>query len=98
MILLDIPGFLGHLHPLVVHLPIGFLLLALVFDLLSYFNRYAYLKTTVSVMGLTDNLQPYLDALEYEAPDEKTISKNIAVVKQICNGAIQEAYIFHSTL
>jgi len=48
MRLLDIPGFLGHLHPLVVHLPIGFLLLAMIFDLLSYHNRYAYLKTAVS--------------------------------------------------
>ena len=48
MRLLDIPGFLGHLHPLVVHLPIGFLLLAMIFDLLSYHNRYAYLKPAVS--------------------------------------------------
>jgi uncharacterized membrane protein/mono/diheme cytochrome c family protein len=49
MELLDIPGFLGHLHPLVVHLPIGFLLLAIMFDLLSYHSRYAYLKAAVPV-------------------------------------------------
>ncbi|MEP6750464.1 MAG: DUF2231 domain-containing protein, partial [Bacteroidota bacterium] len=48
IVLLDIPGFLGHLHPLVVHLPIGFLLLAMMFDLLSYFSKYAYLKEAVS--------------------------------------------------
>ncbi len=48
IILLDIPGFLGHLHPLVVHLPIGFLLLAMIFDLLSYHSKYAYLKPAVS--------------------------------------------------
>jgi len=47
--LLDITGFLGHLHPLIVHLPIGFLLLALVFDLLSYFSRFVYLKSAVSI-------------------------------------------------
>ncbi len=56
------------------------------------------MKTTISVMGLTDNLQPYLDALEYEATDEKTLHKNIALVKQICHGAVQEACVFHSTL
>ena len=47
--LLDIPGFLGHLHPLVVHLPIGFLLLAMIFDLLSYRTKYASLKSAVPV-------------------------------------------------
>ena len=47
MVLLDITGFLGHLHPLVVHLPIGFLLLAIVFDLASYHSRYTHLKTAV---------------------------------------------------
>lgn len=47
--LLDIPGFLGHLHPLVVHLPIGFLLLAMIFDLASYHTSYGYLKAAVPV-------------------------------------------------
>jgi uncharacterized membrane protein len=47
--LLDITGFLGHLHPLVVHLPIGFLLLALIFDLVSYHHSYTYLKAAVPV-------------------------------------------------
>lgn len=45
--LLDITGFLGHLHPLAVHLPIGFLLLAVLFNLISYYKRYAYLKAAV---------------------------------------------------
>ncbi|NJL75373.1 MAG: hypothetical protein HC892_10400 [Saprospiraceae bacterium] len=35
MILLDISSFVGRFHPLVVHLPIGFLLLAIVFEWLS---------------------------------------------------------------
>ena len=32
MILLDLSGFLGRFHPVVVHLPIGFILLAVVFE------------------------------------------------------------------
>ncbi|MDN3655624.1 c-type cytochrome domain-containing protein [Ferruginibacter paludis] len=49
MILLDITTFMGRLHPMVVHLPIGFLLLAVVFELMSYSNRFKYLKTAVSI-------------------------------------------------
>lgn len=47
MILLDIPTFLGRLHPLIVHLPIGFLLLAILFNFLAYVPQYANLKTAV---------------------------------------------------
>ena len=47
MILLDITTFLGHLHPLMVHLPIGFLILAVLFELLSYFKKYGYLHSAV---------------------------------------------------
>jgi uncharacterized membrane protein len=50
--LLDIFTFLGRLHPLVVHLPIGFLLLAILFELLTFTNRYAYLKPAVSSIVL----------------------------------------------
>jgi len=46
--LLDLAIFSGRLHPLVVHLPIGFLLLATVFELISYFKKYEYLKASVS--------------------------------------------------
>lgn len=46
--LLDLAIFSGRLHPLVVHLPIGFLLLATVFELFSYFKKYEYLKASVS--------------------------------------------------
>lgn len=48
MVLLDITTFLGRLHPMIVHLPIGFLLLAVVFELLSYSARFANLKPAVS--------------------------------------------------
>ena len=40
MVLLDLSTFLGRMHPLVVHLPIGFLLIAAVFHLASYFPKY----------------------------------------------------------
>ncbi len=49
MILGNITVFAGHLHPLIVHLPIGFILLAAVFNILSYFKKYANLKPAVSV-------------------------------------------------
>jgi uncharacterized membrane protein len=46
--MLTIFTFLGRLHPLVVHLPIGFLLLAVLFDGVSYIKGYAHLKPAVS--------------------------------------------------
>lgn len=45
MILLDISTFLGRLHPLMVHLPIGFILLAGIFNWASYFPKYKQLST-----------------------------------------------------
>jgi uncharacterized membrane protein len=45
---LDLTTFLGHLHPLVVHLPIGFLLLAVVFEFLSYLKKFEELKHALS--------------------------------------------------
>lgn len=52
MILLDIFSYLGRMHPLVVHLPIGFLVLAAVFDLLTYKSNYAFLKPAVPLILL----------------------------------------------
>jgi uncharacterized membrane protein len=49
MILGNITEFSGHLHPLIVHLPIGFILLAAVFNILSYFKKYENLKPAVSI-------------------------------------------------
>jgi len=46
--LLDIALFSGRLHPLVVHLPIGFLLLATIFEIISYNEKYKHLKAPVS--------------------------------------------------
>ncbi len=47
MIPLDIFNFLGRLHPLVVHLPIGFILLAMIFDGVSYIKKYDHLNRAI---------------------------------------------------
>ncbi len=47
MILLDIFTFLGRMHPLIIHLPIGFLLLAILFDAISYQKKFGYLRQAV---------------------------------------------------
>jgi len=47
MMLLDINTLIGHLHPVVVHLPIGFLTLAILFELLSYFKKFEQLKIAI---------------------------------------------------
>ena len=49
MILLDITKLIGHLHPVVVHLPIGFLALAILFELLSYFKKFEQLKIAIPI-------------------------------------------------
>lgn len=49
MVLLDIAAFSGQLHPLIVHLPIGFLILAMLFELVSYSKKYESLKASVSI-------------------------------------------------
>lgn len=51
MLLLDISTFLGRLHPIAVHLPIGFLLLAALFQWASSFSdKFIHLKASVSVI------------------------------------------------
>ncbi|WP_316792141.1 c-type cytochrome domain-containing protein [Pedobacter frigoris] len=47
MIVSDIFTFSGRLHPLIVHLPIGFILLAALFDVFSYFKKYRHLRQAV---------------------------------------------------
>ena len=53
MMLLDIATFTGQLHPLIVHLPIGFLILAMLFELVSYSKKYEFLKSSVRITLLT---------------------------------------------
>ncbi|HZK63019.1 MAG TPA: c-type cytochrome domain-containing protein [Puia sp.] len=60
MILLNVLTFLGRMHPLLVHLPIGFILLALVLDILAYVPRYRHLRTAVPIALLAGFLAAVL--------------------------------------
>jgi uncharacterized membrane protein/mono/diheme cytochrome c family protein len=42
--------FISHLHPVLVHLPIGILMLACVFHIVSYHQKFAHFKTVMSVL------------------------------------------------
>jgi signal transduction histidine kinase/CheY-like chemotaxis protein len=55
------------------------------------------MKTTVSVMGLYETLQPYLDALEYQELTEASFPEYFHPVKSICKQALQEASQFLET-
>ena len=55
------------------------------------------MKTTISVMGLNDSLQPYLDALENDEMNEIVFQKNSREITRICSGALEEATYFYST-
>src|SRR5882757_9544910 len=63
MLLLDIQTFLGHLHPLIVHLPIGFLLLAGLLNALSYRKKYAALGHAVPFILLLGFISAVLACL-----------------------------------
>ena len=56
------------------------------------------IKTTVSVMGLNERLQPFLDTLEYENLTEQSFQQNILSISFICNEALAEAKEFYTTL
>jgi uncharacterized membrane protein/mono/diheme cytochrome c family protein len=49
MLLLSISDFIAPLHPVLVHLPIGILLLACFFQWLTIKNRYVFLQPAISV-------------------------------------------------
>jgi HPt (histidine-containing phosphotransfer) domain-containing protein len=52
------------------------------------------MKTSISIMGLTEILEPYLNKLENDNLTEFEISYNIETVKKICFSAIHEAQLF----
>jgi signal transduction histidine kinase/CheY-like chemotaxis protein len=56
------------------------------------------MKTSVSIMGLTDTLQPHLDILEYGNLADEEFSSHISAIKTICTNALREARHFYSTL
>lgn len=50
--LLSVSEFIGHLHPLLVHLPIGILLMACLFIFLSRKDRFAHLQPAIDMILL----------------------------------------------
>jgi uncharacterized membrane protein len=52
MQLLTIQQLIGHFHPVLVHLPIGILILGVLFHLLSAIKSYAFLRTAVPLIYL----------------------------------------------
>lgn len=50
MLFLSIPDFIARLHPVLVHLPIGILILACFFQWLTIKNRYAFLQPVIPVV------------------------------------------------
>lgn len=56
------------------------------------------MKTTVSVMGLTGILQPYLNTLENQPLDDNTFDQIYRSIEIICLNACSEAEQFYATL
>lgn len=62
-------------------------------------NRIAHnMKTNVSIMGLTDRLQPILDALEFVRKGDTSITTHFDNLKRICEAALAEARTFYQSL
>jgi uncharacterized membrane protein/mono/diheme cytochrome c family protein len=55
--------WLGHFHPLIVHLPIGILLLAILFEWLILFQPWKKLEHSISIMLLLGTLGAWLACL-----------------------------------
>lgn len=60
MLLFDFVNYIGKFHPVFVHLPIGFLILAAVFDVLSYFQKYTDIKSLVKFILLIGGISAVL--------------------------------------
>jgi signal transduction histidine kinase/CheY-like chemotaxis protein len=56
------------------------------------------MKTNISVMGLSEKLQSYLDEIEYDPFDETHFHQLISSVNEICLNALPEARHFYSTI
>lgn len=56
------------------------------------------MKTTISIMGLTDSLNPHLDFLEHEPLDAMSFRNHYETIETICTMAIEEATGFYKTL
>ncbi|MBK7099487.1 MAG: response regulator [Sphingobacteriales bacterium] len=56
------------------------------------------MKTTISILGLTDSLNPHLDFLEHEPLDAMSFRNHYETIETICTMAIEEATGFYKTL
>ena len=56
------------------------------------------LKTTISVMGLNELLNPLLDEIEYYEGDERKLNDALAAIEEISHKAMGEARLFQETL
>ena len=56
------------------------------------------MKTSVSVMGLNEVLQPYLHELEYEDLTDNSFTTNFTSLRTICEASVEEAKHFYSLL
>lgn len=56
------------------------------------------MKTTISIMGLTEILQHDLDILEYNNLDEETFNLTFLHLQEICNASVSEALHFYQSL
>ncbi|MDF2193760.1 ATP-binding protein [Paraflavitalea sp. CAU 1676] len=56
------------------------------------------LKTTISVMGLNELLNPLLDEIEYYEGDERKLNDALAAIEEISHKAMGEARLFQQTL
>ena len=66
---------------------------------LKTLNQVAHnMKTNVSIMGLSAKLASLLDALEFAKTGETSVREDFAVLKAICEKALEEAQHFHRSL
>jgi uncharacterized membrane protein len=60
---LSVIEFLGHFHPLLVHLPLGILLIALLLQWMSRKNKYASLIPAISVILLAGSCTAFASCI-----------------------------------
>jgi mono/diheme cytochrome c family protein len=63
MILLSVTEFTGRFHPILVHLPIGILLLGCFFQLLTLNSRFSGIKASISIIYLLGALSAVLSSI-----------------------------------
>jgi signal transduction histidine kinase/ActR/RegA family two-component response regulator len=55
------------------------------------------LKTSISIMGMTDEMEQILDSLEY-GDEGAEMAKNVVLLKRYCTGALKEAAHYYEIL